>query len=173
MNTTVSVEKNRIDERQVSMIDRVFRLSLTSYFAANLITVLGSIIDGIIVGNTMGEEAITAVSFGSPIVIICSAIGTTISVGFQNQSLKSLSRGDREAAGKALTETLIIGVLISLVVIMLAFSYTGTIVNHLGLDNTDSSYLPCIEYIKGMILGLPAMTVQPDQGVKNREKSNS
>ena len=40
-----------------AVLRRVFRLTLDSYFAANLMTVLGSVRDGLIVGNTMDDAA--------------------------------------------------------------------------------------------------------------------
>ena len=43
---------------QNSVLRKVFRLTLASYFAANLMTVLGSVIDGLIVGNTMDDTAV-------------------------------------------------------------------------------------------------------------------
>ena len=68
------------------MSSRVFRFMVLSFFISNIMTVLGSVIDGFVVGNTMDENTIAAVGFVSPVVILFSIIGATACVGFKTES---------------------------------------------------------------------------------------
>lgn len=129
-----------------------------SFFVSNITTVLGSVIDGFVVGNTMDKTTIAAVGFVSPIVILFSIIGTTACVGFKNVAIKYLSKGDTEGAGRAFSEALIMGLILSAAVMILTLLFTPFIVNCLGFWEDSPEYLPCIRYLQGAAVGLPAIT---------------
>lgn len=141
-----------------AVIRRVFRLTLASYFVANLMTVLGSVIDGLIVGNTMDDAAVAAVGLVSPAVLFFSVLGTTVSVGFQDQSLASLSRGDTELAGRSLTGAFYAGTVISLIVMLVTLLFTDKVLFISGVSEGSASYQHCVEYLRGTAIGLPGMT---------------
>ena len=92
-----------------TLTGKMFRYIVLSFFVSNIMTVLGTMIDSFIASNAMDEATAAAIGFVSPAVILFSLIGTTAAVGFQVTCIRSLSRGDREGAGKALGEALILG----------------------------------------------------------------
>ena len=145
-------------EIKTSLTSRVFRFMVLSFFISNIMTVLGSVIDGFVVGNTMDENTIAAVGFVSPVVILFSIIGATACVGFKNVATRYLSKGDTEGAGRAFGEALVIALSLSVIVMILTLMFTPTVVAGLGIHKTSGEYLPCVRYLRGTALGLPAIT---------------
>ena len=56
----------------------MFRFLVLSFFISNIMTVLGSVMDGFALSNAMDEGTVAAVGFVSPAVILFSMIGTNV-----------------------------------------------------------------------------------------------
>ena len=151
--------KLSLPETNFTLTGKVFRYMVLSFFVSNIITVLGSMMDSFTVSNTMDEAAVAAVGFVSPAVILFSLIGTTASVGFQIMCIRYLSRGDKESAGKALGETLIFGLVLSLIIMILTLVFTPQIVAFLRVSPDSEAFGSCVDYLRGTVIGVPAITV--------------
>ena len=136
----------------------MFRFLVLSFFISNIMTVLGSVMDSFTLGKTMDEAASAAVGFVSPAVLLFSIIGTTAAVGFQVMCIRSLSRGDREAAGKALAESLILGIVLSVIVMLMTLIFTPSIARFLRVPQSGEAFNVSVEYLRGTVIGLPAIT---------------
>ena len=121
--------------------------------------VLGIVIDGFVIGNYMGPTEVAASGLVSPVVILFSIVTVTTGAAFQIRALGSLARGDVEAAGKGLTAALTVGVIISLAVTLLIFIFSMNIAEYLGDYEIGEVARPCSDYLIGIAVGLPAMTV--------------
>lgn len=95
----------------------------------------------------------------SPAVFLFSLIGTSVAVGFQVTCIRCLSRGDTESAGKALSESLIFGLGISVIVMLLTLAFTPSIVSFLSIPSGSEAFAAGIDYLRGTVIGLPAITV--------------
>ena len=107
-----------------NLTGNVVRYTVLSFFVSSIITVMGTIMDSFTASKAMDEATAAAVGFVSPAVILFSLIGTTTAVGFQITCIGSLSKGDRETAGKSLGEALLFGLGISVIVMILTLVYT-------------------------------------------------
>ena len=141
-----------------TLTGKMFRYIVLSFFVSNIMTVLGTMIDSFIASNAMDEATAAAIGFVSPAVILFSLIGTTAAVGFQVTCIRSLSRGDREGAGKALGEALILGLGLSVIVMILTLVFTPQIVALLHVSPDSAEFGPCVDYLRGTVIGLPAIT---------------
>lgn len=56
--------------KNVSITGKALRVTIASFFVANIMTVIGSVIDGFVIGNAMDESAAAAVGLVSPLVIL-------------------------------------------------------------------------------------------------------
>ena len=144
--------------KNVSITGKALRVTIASFFVANIMTVIGSVIDGFVIGNAMDESAAAAVGLVSPLVILFAVIGTTTGISFQDRSLRRLSRGDTAAAGRALIETLTLGLLLSVIVMIVTLHWTESIVTSIGVPDGSNSAGPCADYLRGIAFGVPAMT---------------
>ena len=145
-------------DKHFTLTGKMFRCMVLSFFVSNIMTVLGAMMDSFTASNVMDEATAAAVGFVSPAVILFSLIGTTAAVGFQVTCIDSLSRGDRESAGKALCEALIFGLVISVIVMILTLVFTPQIVVFLRVSPDNASFGHCVDYLRGTVLGLPAIT---------------
>ena len=114
--------------------------------------------DSFTASKAMDEATAAAVGFVSPAVILFSLIGTTTAVGFQITCIRSLSKGDRETAGKSLGEALLFGLGISVIVMILTLVYTPEIVAFLRVSPDSAAFGQCVSYLRGTVIGLPAIT---------------
>ena len=147
-----------LSDRNLSLTGRMFRFLVLSFFVSNIMTVLGSVMDSFAVSNTMGEAARAAVGFVSPAVFLFSMIGTTAAVGFQVTCIRCLSRGDTKSAGKALSESLILGLSLSVVIMLLTLTFTLQIVDFLRVPPDSEAFDAGVDYLRGTVIGLPAIT---------------
>ena len=150
--------KTRNEIKNVSITRKVLQITITSFFVANIMTLIGSVIDGFVISNAMDESAAAAVGLVSPLVILFAVIGITTGISFQKRSLRCLSRGDTAGAGRALTETLTLGLVLSVVVMIATLLWNESIVLHSGIASGSNSFSSCAEYLRGIAFGVPAMT---------------
>lgn len=151
--------KLSLPDKNLSLTAGMFRFLVLSFFISNIMTVMGSVMDGFALSNAMDEGTVAAVGFVSPAVILFSLIGTTAAVGFQVTCIRSLSRGDTKTAGRALGEALILGLGLSVVIMFLTLAYTSSIVEALSVSPGSEAFAPCVDYLRGTVIGLPAITV--------------
>ena len=147
-----------LSERNLSLTGKMFRFLVLSFFVSNIMTVLGTVMDSFTVSNTMDEAASAAVGFVSPAVILFSVVGTTAAVGFQVSCIRSLSRGDTESAGRALSESLILGLSLSVLIMLLTLAFTPKVVDLLQVPQDSKAFDACVDYLRGTVIGLPAIT---------------
>ena len=145
-------------DNNITLTSKVFRYMVLSFFVSNILTVLGTMMDSFTASNAMDEATAEAVGFVSPAVILFSLIGTTAAVGFQVTCIRSLSKGDKETAGKALGEALIFGLGISVIVMILTLIFTPRIVFFLHVSPDSAAFGQCVSYLRGTVIGLPAIT---------------
>ena len=81
----------------------------------------GSFIDGILVGNMINEQALSATALVVPILYLIQLPGFALGVGGSIVISILLGKRDMEGAKKAFSISLILGVGISLVFALLAF----------------------------------------------------
>ena len=141
-----------------TLTGKMFRYTVLSFFVSNIMTVLGTMMDSFAASNAMDAATAEAVGFVSPAVILFSLIGTTAAVGFQVTCIRSLSRGDRETAGKALSEALILSIGVSVIVMILTLVFTPQIVYFLHVSPDSAAFGRCVSYLRGTVIGLPAIT---------------
>lgn len=150
--------KARQEKKNVSISGKVLQITITSFFVVNIMTLIGSVVDGFVISNAMDESAAAAVGLVSLLVILFAAIGNTTGISFQKRSLRCLSRGDTSGAGRALFETLAMGLLLSVIVMIAVLMRTEGILSSIGISNGSSSIGPCTEYLRGIAFGVPVMT---------------
>lgn len=137
---------------------KLFRITFASFFVANIMTVLGTVIDGFVASNALDRASIAATGLVSPVIILFTVIGTIAGIGFQVRSLKCLGKGDTEGAGRALSETMITGLVLSVLLMAFALIRPDVLVRFIGVSENSAEFSGCIDYIRGTAIGIPALT---------------
>lgn len=137
----------------------VFLLSMTSFFLSALMTTLGGVIDGFIIGHTMSTTDVGALSLTSPMWFFAAVIYSILAIGCQPYLTQELSRGSREKASQIYSMTLITGVGITLALTVLTLLFSTFMTELLGASRDMEAFAPCRGYLIGASIGFPAMAL--------------
>jgi len=121
-------------ERNAKLINKKFY----QYLIPSILTIFAmqfaSLLDGIIVGNLLGGEALTATGLVMPILYIIQMPGFALGVGGSIVVGNLLGKRDLEKANKAFSACLIYGMLASIVIAAMAPFVAGPIANLFSND---------------------------------------
>ena len=108
------------------------------------------IIDGLFVGNVIGENALAAVNLVQPYMQIIMAYGLVIGVGAQSIIGINLGKGENEKAQNIFRTSLILLTLISILVMVFGIFFSDKIAIFLGANEVllegASTYIKIISY---------------------------
>ena len=136
---------------------KVFILTVLAFFMSSLVSTLGSIADGFIIGHTMQTTDIGAMSLTSPIWLIASVITSILSTGSQPLCTLELGRGNKEKAVKIFAMTVTAGTGLTLILSVFILLGSGVVCRLLGVAPSMPEYVSCRAYLAGIAIGLPAM----------------
>lgn len=141
---------------------RIIRNTFYAQFTVSIVSALtqmiGSIVDGIIIGQFLGVEAMAAFGLISPLMVVFSLSGSIVSTGSRNRFTRLIGEGrQREAQGVfSLSVLLSVGTAVLFMLLIIIFSMPFTRI--LGASGSAAELLPMARaYLIGIALGLPAM----------------
>ena len=138
-------------ERNAKLVNRKFIQYLIPSILMVFAMQFGSLIDGILVGNMIGNDALSATALVVPILYIIQLPGFALGVGGSIVIANLLGKRDVEGAKKTFSISIIIGVGISLVFTILAFPVSRPLAGLFSTDLIEYSY----QYILGYLLTDP------------------
>ena len=121
---------------------------------------VGSMVDGIVIGQFLGVDSIAAFGIINPLMIAFSIIGAVVSAGARNRFTSLLGAGKTEQARQvfSLACALSTGFAAALMLFLLVFSVPVT--SALGASRNTAGLLPLArDYLIGISFGLPAMNL--------------
>ena len=154
--------ENRINIKKIrnelpEITGSVFFLTVVAFFLSSLMSTLGSVIDAFIIGHTMRTTDVGALSLTSPIWFVMAIIYGILAIGSQPFCSGELGRGNKEAARKIFSMTLITGIGITLLFSLLIFAFGGVAAGLLGAPKGMPEHDPCRRYLIGTAWGFPAL----------------
>ena len=90
----MNIIADNIQDPERRLIARLFFNSFYVFFLSTLTAALSSIIDGIIIGNTMDITAVAAFGLVIPLNFSFSFLGGILSSGAQNLCTRKIAQGD-------------------------------------------------------------------------------
>ena len=143
-----------------SIIRNTFYIQLTAFILLSLSSSVGSMIDGVVIGQFLGVDSIAAFGIINPLMIAFSIIGAVIVAGARNRFTRLLGAGKTEQARKvfSLACALSAGFASALMFFLIIFS--GQVTSALGASGNNAELLPLARgYLIGISFGLPAMNL--------------
>ena len=138
----------------------IFREMLFIQIMAVITATIGSVVDGIIIGNFLGREAMAAFSIATPFFVFMSCFSNMVGNGAQSLGGNQLGKGDRDALNGTFSLTVMIVCIFGLAVFLVAFVFNVQIAVLLGADEPTINNVA--DYIKGLSYGaLPIMLNGP------------
>ena len=141
-------------ERNSKLVNRKFIQYLIPSILMVFAMQFGSLIDGILVGNLIGNDALSATSLVVPILYFIQLPGFALGVGGSIVIANLLGKRDILGAKKTFSISLVVGLGISIVFALIAFPVARPLASLFSKDLVEYSY----QYILGYLLTDPIIT---------------
>lgn len=138
------------------MIRKLIRSMLTAQIFSALTVSVCLLIDNIMIGRFLGEEAIAAYGLSNPLLLLVGGVASLLSAGVQVSCSKSLGKGSREETNAGFSSALAVAVGFSVPVLILVFLLIRPLTTLLGAGTGGSLYDQTRGYLIGFNLGGPA-----------------
>lgn len=145
--------------RSPYLVNKAFRVFAVSTILAVMATSLGTIINGVIVGNLLGEEELSAVNLVSPIIQLYNALNALVCVGGATYCALLVGKGNNGDVGKVFTVSMALMLAVTAVMMLAGFLSTGAVASLLC---SSDDLLPLVEdYLSITLLGASAYLFLP------------
>ena len=140
------------------IIRKTFYANMISYIITSLTVSIGSLIDGVVIGQCLGMDSMAAFGLVSPVVIVFSLFGAIVASGARNRFTMLIGTGDHEGARGVFTLSMLMGVGLSTLLMLLVFAFATPICTLLGATGDAADLMDKTRgYLLGIAIGLPAM----------------
>ena len=144
-------ESNRI-------IRNTFFLSYFTTIVSSMTVSIGALVDGVLIGQCLGVDSISAFGLVSPVIIIFSLITAMVSTGGRNRLVRLVGSGELEKARGVFTLSMILSVGSALLIMVVVLLFRTPIAIMLGATGNAAYLLDRTQgYLLGFGIGLPAM----------------
>lgn len=120
-------------ERKATIINRKFFEFLAPTVLSIVAISLNEFVDGIIVSNLLGHEAMTLINMAFPIMLIFAMIHTFLGVGGSIIYAENAGKQDADSARKTFSVTMMVSVLFSLLILQIGSMISTDITSALGV----------------------------------------
>ena len=137
------------------MIKKLVHQMLAAQVLSALTVSLCLLIDNLMIGRFLGEQALTAYGLANPVLLIIGAVGSMLCAGAQVACGKSLGRGDREETNIGYSSAVAVAAVFSVAFTIIVAIVRVPLAKLLGanepvlLQDTSS-------YMAGFVIGAPA-----------------
>lgn len=123
---------------------------------SNMATMLGSFVDGIVVGSGLGDQAMSAMGLCIPVTYLGTALSGIFSTGTQNLCASAVGHGDKEEATRYFNTSMGFLFLFSAVLTALILIFADPLAVLLGARGAHSNLKPDLFlYLHGIGLAIP------------------
>lgn len=141
-----------------NIIRDTFYSTLFVFVVSSLTTSIGSLIDGVIIGQCLGVDSITAFGIISPLMFVFALIGSIVSSGSRNRFTRIMGEGKIEKARGVFSLACILSVGMAILLMLIVLCFSKPISEMLGARGNAAYILPKAQaYLIGIAIGLPAM----------------
>ena len=140
------------------IIRNTFYAQMVSITLSHITSLVGVLVDGIIIGRFLGLESMAAYGVVQPILLIFNLIGALISSGSRNMFTRLIGAGKVKEAQGVFSLSCILSVGISVIAMAITLPLSRPLCALLGASGNASNLLPkASDYLIGIAVGLPAM----------------
>ncbi len=140
------------------IISRLFRKSVISIIAAAIATMVGIVIDGIVIGRFLGPDSMAAYGLVTPVINLATAFSGILATGAQIIIAQRLGAGKVDSARRAFSMCMFITVVISAVMMAVMLIFRGDIAVLLGAHGKSAHLLaPTSDYLFGIVFSFPCV----------------
>ena len=137
------------------MIRKLVRQMLTAQVFSALTVSLCLLIDSIMIGRFLGEQAIAAYGLANPLLLAIGAIGSLLAAGIQVTCSRSLGRGSQEETNAGYSSAIMVAGIISGVFMVAAILFRSFFAKVMGAGSSGELFNQTRDYIAGFSIGAP------------------
>lgn len=140
------------------IISKLFRNSVISIIAAAIATMIGVVVDGIIIGRFLGEDSMAAYGLVTPIINLATAFSGILATGSQVVCAQHLGAGKADKARRAFSMCIVITVIVSALMMITFGFFRSNICVLLGARGNAAHLIPLVsDYLLGLIFAFPSL----------------
>ena len=140
------------------IISKLFRKSVISIIAAAIATMVGVVVDGIIIGRFLGPDSMAAYGLVTPIINLATAFSGILAAGAQVVCAQHLGAGKADRARRAFSMCMVITAVVAAVMLLVIFLFRENICVLLGARGNSAHLLPLAsDYLLGMMFAFPSV----------------
>ena len=140
------------------IISRLFRKSVISIILAAIATMVGIVIDGIVIGRFLGPESMAAYGLVTPVINLATAFSGILATGAQVICAQHLGAGNVRKARRVFSMCMLITVILSFVMVAVMLIFRDPISVMLGAHGNSANLLkPTSDYILGIVASFPCV----------------
>ena len=145
--------------RSPYLVNKAFRTFAASTILAVMATTLGSVVNGIIVGNMMGHEALSAVNLVSPLVQLYNAVTALICAGGAVLCAVLVGKGETGRTGGIFASAVVMLAVLSVVFALIGIAIPDAVA---GALCSSEELLPLVkDYARVSLIGAAAFMFLP------------
>lgn len=145
-------------DRSNRILGHQFVAGMTAYVISSLTSSIGSLIDGVVIGQFLGLDAMAAFGLVNPVVIVFALIGAVLAAGARNRFTMKIGSGDVAGARGIYTLSMILSTGTSVLMMLAVMAFVNPICVLLGASGSAAGLLEQARgYLLGLAVGLPAM----------------
>ncbi|MBR1482508.1 MAG: hypothetical protein IJ598_06010 [Ruminococcus sp.] len=141
-----------------AIISRLFRKSVISIIAAAIATMVGIVIDGIVIGRFLGPDSMAAYGLVTPIINLATAFSGVLATGAQIICAQRLGAGNIKKARSAFSVCMLMTIIISVVMVAAVLLFRDSIAVMLGAHGKSAHLLSLTsDYLLGIVFSFPCV----------------
>ena len=137
------------------MIKKLIRQMLLAQIISALTVSLCLLIDNIMIGRYLGENALTAYGLANPVLMVIGAVGSMLCAGVQVVCSRSLGRGLREETDAGYSTAIAVAAVFAAAFMAVVFIFRVPIARLMGADDPELLN-ETSTYMMGFTIGAPA-----------------
>ncbi len=143
-------------KREPSIVESVFKKTLTTNILNMLTWAIGALVDSAVIGQFLGVNAIAAYGLVWPMTLVYALVGSILSGGSRNLYTVLAGKGNVQEANHTFTLACALSAGASLVLIAVTHAFMRPLAGLLGANGGNSLLQPLVcQYLSGFIIGLP------------------
>ena len=145
-------------KKEDKLIRDLLLSSFGAFFLSMLTSSLGTLVDGLVIGNVMDTQCVAAFGLVNPLNFIFAVTGSVLGSGMSNACARALGKNDVDQACSLFSVTRLAGIGLSIAVTILIVAFIDPITTLLGAESGTEMFVNAKEYLLFYVLGLPAIT---------------
>ena len=137
------------------MIRKLVRQMLTAQIFSALTVSLCLLIDNIMIGRFLGEQAIAAYGLANPLLLAIGALGSLLAAGIQVACSKSLGKGNQEETNAGYSSAVAVTAAVSLFFMIAVLIFRSPLARLMGAGNSGELFEQTRDYLAGFSIGAP------------------